>query len=203
MRVLRVGSVGLRDTITIRAGFADSADVHLANAMVCLTQSVGTAVPDSEIELIEVIKGAQVGDLMGRAVRRTMLDTLAAHRLTWTARRPTEYLIWTVSVSHCFRIDRVTRSPTAAMRDQLLVRDTTIVKRKSVPVPAEMKQACTLDMRVDDLFNELARALADPTAYVMNVQYDPVYGFPRSYAIGWGHDRPVGTRVETFTPNPP
>jgi hypothetical protein len=161
--------------------------------------------PDSvmaDVEDIEVINGGMIWDLMGPRARRMMRDTLDSQRLVWTQRRPTAYLIRTLEISDCMLIELNAARTGPRPREQLLVRDTTIVSRILAPLPVAYSQRCPLVRRVEDLFADVERALSDPTALVLRVQYDAAYGFPRSSWIAVGRRRGAGTLVESFAPVP-
>ena len=73
-----------------------------------------------------------------------------------------------------------------------------------MPIPAALDQRCPLPWRVEDLFADLARALADPTASVAPVEYDAAYGFPRAYSVFHAGSSAVGSvLVESFAPEQP
>ena len=59
-----------------------------------------------------------------------------------------------------------------------------------------------LDRRVDDLFVEVASALADTGAYVVRVEYDVAYSFPRLFWLGRGLTRSWGVLIESFAAAP-
>jgi hypothetical protein len=98
------------------------------------------------------------------------------------------------------------------LRDQLVVRDTAIVGRRRASIAAPYAQKCHLAWRVEDVFADLTRALADTMAYVRRLEYDAAYGFPRAYWLEWGdpyvaNSRPRNARdggvlVESFAPAP-
>jgi hypothetical protein len=140
---------------------------------------------------------------MDATKRRGMIDTLEAQRQVWDQRRPRAYLIRVLEVSTCIDVRRGPRRAGGLLRDQLVVRDTTIVRRDPVPIPRAYEQRCPLAWRVDDLFSDLARALADTTAAV-GVSYDAAYGFPRSYWVirGGSSDDGHAVLVESFASAP-
>ncbi len=104
----------------------------------------------------------------------------------------------------CVDVRTRPRVASQLLRDQLVVRDTTIVRRDGVPIPPALDQRCPLPWRVEDLFADLARALTDPTAGVAPVQYDAAYGFPRAYSVFHGGSSSGFGRVvvESFAPTP-
>jgi hypothetical protein len=162
--------------------------------------------PDSgsvhDIENVEMPGPWTRGDLMGSTVRHRMLDTLDARHQVWNRRRPRGYVIRVLSLSDCFEVRVGPRAKGELSRDRLVVRDTTIVKRELAPIPAVYEQRCALAWRVDDLFADVRRALADTTAHITHVEYDPAYGFPRTYWLARGYDRGAGVLVESFAPAP-
>jgi hypothetical protein len=138
---------------------------------------------------------------MDATKRRRMIDTLEARRRIWDERRPRAYVIRVFEVSSCIEVRVRPRNAGAVVRDQLVVRDTTIVRREPVPIPSAYEQRCPLAWRVDDLFGDLARALADTTVSV-DVSYDAAYGFPRTYWVmrsGSSHGGHA-VLVESFAP---
>ena len=153
-----------------------------------------------DIASIEIVHGNLWRDLLGPARRRQLMDTLNQHRRLWDAVRPAAYRIRVVEMSHCIH---VTTRQGPKMWPRLVIRDTLIVGREQELQPARYAQRCLLDMRVEDLFRDLSRALADTTEYVHDgTQFDPVYGFPRSYSTSsWG-SRGVRRLVESFVPAP-
>jgi len=168
-----------------------------------------------DIEAVEVIKGAGtggLGDRLGPGVRRRMLETLAAQRRVWAERRPRSYVIRTAQVGHCIIITRRARAGGQVLREQLVVRDTAVVGRRPAPIAELYAHQCHLAWRVEDLFADLTRALADTMTYVHRLEYDPAYGFPRAYWLEHGdpyvaNSRPQNARdggvlVESFTPAP-
>ena len=156
----------------------------------------------ADVQDIKVIKGGMVGDLMGPRERRMMRDTLDAQRLVWTHLRPTAYLIRTLEISDCILIEINAARTGPRQREQLLVRDTTIVSRIRAPLPVAYSQRCPLVRRVEDLFADVERALSDTTALVVRVQDDAAYGFPRSSWVAGFRRRGAGTLVESFAPVP-
>lgn len=88
------------------------------------------------------------------------------------------------------------------MRDRLLVRDTTVIGHDPAPLSARYENYCPRAWRIDDLFADLAQALADTNAYVMQIHYDAAYGFPRSYFVERGRSRGDQVIVESFAPTP-
>ena len=137
---------------------------------------------------------------MDAGKRRRMTDSLNAQRQIWDRRRPRAYVIRVLAMS-CIQVQA--RPRTGVLRDQLVVRDTTIVRRQPVPIPAAYEQRCSLAWRVDDLFADLARALADTTVAV-GVSYDAAYGFPRAYWVirGGSSDDGHEVLVESFASAP-
>ena len=154
----------------------------------------------ADLEDISIIKGNAIGDLMGKRRRRQMMDTLALQQRRWEKMRPAQYRIRVVERSHCIHVD--TRKGPASWPRQV-VRDTLIVGTEEQQRPAEYRNRCLLAWRVEDLFRDLARALADTTEYVHDgIQYDPVYGFPREYWTAAWHQSSWGRLVESFAPAP-
>lgn len=158
------------------------------------TQEIGV------LEVIEVIKGqaaaTQYPDQTDPVTRHRMLATLGTQRQVWAERRPRTYAIRVLEVSHCISVRTGPRVDGALSLDQLVVRDTTVVRRDSAPIPARYEQSCPRAWRVDDLFAEVGRALADTTAYIADIQYDEAYGFPRAYRVRRGGK----VIVESFAP---
>lgn len=171
--------------------------------------AAGARVADSirpgDTEAVEVIKGPAAGmlsDRIGHARRRAMLDTLEAQRRLWGKHRPRAYIIRLVVINDCIAIRRGQRVEGELLRDRLLVRDTSIAGREPAPLPARYEQYCRRAWRVDDLFADVARALADTSAYIAHIRYDPAYGFPRSYFVQRGRGRGDQVIVESFAPAP-
>lgn len=167
----------------------------------------GVRISDSlrpgDIESVEVIKGSGAGmffDRIGPTRRRAMLDTLETQRRFWTERRPRAYLIRLVVINDCISAGLGRRVGGGLLRDRLLVRDTSVVGREPSPLPARYEQYCPRAWRVDDLFADVAHALADTSAYIMRIQYDAAYGFPRSYFVERGRSRGDQVIVESFAP---
>jgi hypothetical protein len=161
---------------------------------------VADSLSTEDLEDISIIKGNGIGDLMGKRRRRQMMDTLALQQRRWEKMRPAQYRIRVVERSDCIHVD--TRKGPARWPRQV-VRDTLIVGTEEELRPAEYRNRCLLAWRVEDLFRDLARALADTTEYVHDgVQYDPVYGFPREYWTAAWHWRSWGRWVESFAPAP-
>ena len=172
---------------------------------------VGTSVRISEslrtgdIEAVEVIKRADAGmffDRIGPTRRRAMLDTLESQRRFWSERRPRAYLIRLVVINECISAGLGRRVGGELLRDRLLVRDTSVVGREPSPLPARYEHYCPRAWRVDDLFADVAQALADTSSYIMHLQYDAAYGFPRSYFVERGRGRGDQVIVESFAPAP-
>lgn len=155
-------------------------------------------------ETVEVLRSDGILPRMDPVVRRRMIDTLEAQRRIWNRNRPRTYVIRVFEMSGCLEVRIRPRIAGQLLRDQLIVRDTTIVRRQLVPIPAIYEQRCALAWRVDDLFTDLTRALADSTAGVTHVAYDRAYGFPRAYSVirGWGSENEYGALVESFAPAP-
>ena len=156
-----------------------------------------------DLETVEVSRSAPTYGGMDATKRRRMIDTLDAQRRIWDQRRPRAYLIRVLEVSSCIDVRTRPRVAGQLLRDQLVVRDTTIVRRVPVPIPAAYDQRCPLAWRVDELFADLARALADTTVSV-GVRYDAAYGFPRTYWVirGGSSDDGHEVLVESFAPAP-
>jgi hypothetical protein len=141
-----------------------------------------------------------------------MLATLEARRRDWEERRPRAYVIRVLKLSDCIAISTRLRAEGGPWRDRLVVRDTSIVGREPAPIPAAYAQRCGLAWRVDDLFADVARALADTTEYITGIEYDAAYGFPRAYwrdngdpystAIQRPYAGSWGVLVESFAPAP-
>lgn len=164
----------------------------------------GLLVPDSlspeDIAEITIIKGNSMGDLLGKRRRRQLIDSLVQQQQRWEKMRPLLYRIRVVEQSHCMVID-TRKGPTTWPR--VVVRGTLVVGTEEEPRPAEYRNRCLLAWRVEDLFRDLARALADTTEYVHDgIAYDPVYGFPRSFRTSPWHGRGWGRLVESFVPAP-
>jgi hypothetical protein len=140
----------------------------------------------SDIEAIEIVKGPIGVDRLGAAQRRKMLETLEAQRRVWADRRPRTYVIRTVEIGHCMAIARRKGPDGEVLRDQLVVRDTTVVDHRLVPIAAHYAQQCHLAWRVEDVFADVARALADTMTHIYGLGYDAAYGFPRSYWLDYG-----------------
>ena len=159
-----------------------------------------TAIP-AQIDSTTIIRGgAAFGDPLGTVRRAQLIDTLALQRREWEQKRPDGYLIRVLSIDHCIVIRTNSKVPPTHMR--LVVRDTTVVRREEAPVPLFYSSRCGHEWRVDDLFRDVAQALADTTVNVLGVQYDPAYGFPRHYWTSRRYDRPAGVLVESFAPVP-
>jgi hypothetical protein len=152
-----------------------------------------------DIEHVEIPGPWALGG-MDSTVRHRMLDTLEARHQVWNRRRPRGYVIRVLSISDCFEVRVGPRAEGELLRDRLLVRDTTIMKREPAPIPAVYEQRCALEWRVDDLFADVRRALADTAAYITGVEYDAAYGFPRAYWLARGYARGGGVLVESFAP---
>jgi hypothetical protein len=174
-------------------------------------RGVGTGVRISDstrlgdIEAVDVIKAPGAGmffDRIGPTRRRAMLDTLETQRRFWSERRPRAYLIRLVVINDCISTRLGQRVEGDLLRDRVLVRDTSVVGREPAPLPARYEQYCPRAWRVDDLFADVARALADTSAYIMYVRYDAAYGFPRSYFVERGRSRGDQVIVESFAPAP-
>lgn len=158
-----------------------------------------------DIEAVEVIKGPAAGmffDRIGPARRRAGLDTLEIQRRLWRERRPRSYLIRLIVINDCIAIARGPRPGGEPLRDRLIVRDTTVVRRESVPLPARYEHYCPRAWRVDDLFADVGRALTDTSAYITHIEYDAAYGFPRSYFVERERSRGDHVIVESFAAVP-
>ena len=168
---------------------------------------VSDSIRSGDIEAIEVLKGAAAStffDPIAPGRRHAMLDTLEAQRRLWQQSRPHTYVIRVLRMDDCIDVRTRPRVAGRLLRDQLVIRDTTIVRRDLVPIPAALDQRCPLPWRVEDLFADLARALADPTASVAPVEYDAAYGFPRAYSVFHGGSSSAlgSVLVESFAPAP-
>jgi uncharacterized protein DUF6174 len=152
---------------------------------------------------VDVLRSGAIYGGMDPAARRQMIDTLDAQRRIWNQRRPRVYVIRVLEVSTCIDVRTRPRSAGQLLRDQLVVRDTTIVRREPVPIPTAYEQRCPLPWRVDDLFADVARALVDTTVSV-SVRYDAAYGFPRAYSVvrGGSADGGHDVLVESFASAP-
>jgi len=175
------------------------------------TPGVSTGVRSSDslhptdIESVEVIKrpnGGMFFDRLGPTKRRAMLDTLELQRRFWREGRPRGYFIRLVVINDCISAGLGERIGGELVRDLLLVRDTSIVGRQPAPLPVRYEHYCPRAWRVDDLFADVAQALADTSAYIMPIQYDLAYGFPRSYFVERGRSRGDRVIVESFAPAP-
>ena len=168
----------------------------------------------TDIEAIEIIKMTWpvAVDRLGAAERRKLLETLESQRRVWAARRPRAYAIRTVEIGHCIFIAARKGTDGELLRDQLVVRDTAVVGHRPAPIAGLYAQQCPLAWRVEDVFADVARALADTMTHIWALQYDAGYGFPRSYWLDYGspyvpNSRPAkprgdGVLVESFTPVP-
>ena len=121
----------------------------------------------------------------------------------WEERRPRAYLIRLIVVNDCIYVNTRARMGGEALRDRMVVRDTTIVGHEPAPLPRRYEQTCPKNGRVDDLFADVASALADTTVRISDVRYDPAYGFPRSYLVVRGMSRGDHVMVESFAPEAP
>jgi hypothetical protein len=158
------------------------------------------SIPNGDLLDIEIVRAGGPGDLLGATRRHQLLDSLTQQQRRWDETRPPEYRIRVVEISDCMSID-ARKGP--RMWSRSIVRDTLVIGRESEPLDPRYEGRCLHEMRVEDLFRQLARALADTTAYVHDgIQYDLVYGFPRSYWISSSMERGSGTLVETFVPAP-
>lgn len=168
--------------------------------------------PDEAVETVQILRPGLNYFVMDSVKRRRLVDTFNAQRLKWERFRPRAYVIRVIDMT-CVEItvrSQVARQPPVRdrpqvagqpVRDQLVVRDTTIVRRVPVPIPRPYDQRCPLTWRVDDVFANLARALSDTTALGVTVEYDAVYGFPRSYSVfRGGSDDGREVLVESFAP---
>ena len=161
----------------------------------------------SDIESVEVIKGPAASALyrsqIAPDVRRRMLDTVEAQRALWAGRRPRVYIIRMLALNECIAIQTGRRARGELLVNRIVVRDTTVVGREMAPMPDRFRSTCPRGWRVDDVFADVANALADTTAYIANIQYDPVYGFPRKYWVVRGMSRGEHVIVESFAPELP
>jgi hypothetical protein len=146
--------------------------------------------------------GGMFFDRLGPTRRRAMLDTLEIQRRFWRERRPRGYLIRLVVINDCISTGLGRRVGGELLRDRLLVRDTSVAGREPAPLPARYEHYCPRAWRVDDLFADVAQALADASAYIMYIQYDAAYGFPRSYFVELGRSGGDQVIVESFAPAP-
>ena len=159
----------------------------------------------ANIETVEVLKRPDAGmffDRIGPARRHSMLDTLETQRRFWSERRPRAYLIRLVVINECLSTGLGPRVGGELLRDRLLIRDTNVVGREPAPLPSRYEHYCPRAWRVDDLFADVAHALADTSAYIIHIQYDAAYGFPRSYFVERGRSRGDQVIVESFAPAP-
>jgi hypothetical protein len=153
-----------------------------------------------DVESVEIIRSNGSGDLLGATRRRQLMDTLVQQRRRWDERRPASYLIRVLAIDDCLLVHTGKGSET---RPRLVIRDTIIVGREEAPLPSAYAHRCPHEWRVEDLFRDLARAIADTTVYVGGgIQYDPAYGFPRFYWTSPPYGRGSGTLVESFAPAP-
>lgn len=170
------------------------------------------AAPDSDrapqietvqVETVQVLQRTVPPDRMAPALRRRMIETLEAQRALWEQRRPRQYVIRVFELSGCAQIRTGPYAQGELLRDRLVVRDTLIVRHEPAPTPGAYAQRCLIEWRVDDLFRDVARILADPGASIAGLEYDAAFGFPRAY---WpdrgGLDRGRGVLVESFSPAP-
>src|SRR5690349_13833519 len=111
----------------------------------------------SVVDTVAVLRSDAIYGGMDATKRHGMIDTLVAQRRVWEQRRPRAYLIRVLEVSTCIDVRVGPRKAGALLRDQLVVRDTTIVRHEPVPIPRAYEQRCPLAWRVDDLFTDLAR----------------------------------------------
>jgi len=156
-----------------------------------------------DVDTVDVVRSGAIFGGMDATRRRGMIDTLEVQRRIWNQRRPRAYVIRVLEVSSCIDVRVGPRRAGGLLRDQLVVRDTTIVRREPVPIPRAYEQRCPLAWRVDDLFADLARALADTTVGV-GVSYDAAYGFPREYWVirSGSSDDGHAVLVESFAAAP-
>jgi hypothetical protein len=162
----------------------------------------GDTLPSVDVEEVQIIKGGRP-DHLGPIERRRLLDTLSVQRRRWERARPARYVIRVLELGHCIVVK--TRwggapAPDTVTSLRLVVQDTTVVRKEEAPVPRAWAQACVLEWRVDDLFRQLARAMADTTTNVGGVEYDPTYGFPRRYWTAASPSRSSPVAVESFAP---
>ncbi|MHB1225250.1 MAG: hypothetical protein ACYC2G_14580 [Gemmatimonadaceae bacterium] len=157
----------------------------------------------AEIEMVHLPEADQPLERMPAAQRRSMLDTLESQRRIWEERRPQQYIIRVFELNGCAEVRTGPYAGGELLRDRLVVRDTRRLRREPAPTPATYAQRCLLAWRVDDLFADVARVLADPNAAISKIEYDAAYGFPRMYwADRGGHHRSAGVLVESFAPAP-
>jgi hypothetical protein len=174
-------------------------------AGVGISVGISDSLRAADIEAVEVIKRPDAGmffDRIGPTRRRAMLDTLEAQRRFWSERRPRAYLIRLIVINECISTGLGRHVGGELLRDRLLVRDTSVVGHEPAPLPARYEHYCPRAWRVDDLFADVARALGDTSAYIMHIQYDAAYGFPRSYFVERGSSRGDQVIVESFAPAP-
>ena len=157
-----------------------------------------------DLETVEVLKGAGARAIypnwMDPAERRAKLEELEGQLKLWRAYRPRTYVIRLVVDNHCIFVRRLPRVDNGVLRDQLVVRDTTVVRRQSAPMLARYAQSCPREWRIDDLFADIASALADTNASVRKIRYDELYGVPRDYFVVRGASRGDRVMVESFAP---
>jgi hypothetical protein len=154
------------------------------------------------IDSLAVLRYGPMAGRMDPAVRRRLREQLAAQHRLWEQRRPRTYVIRVLRISDCIDVRLGPRVAGELLRDRLVVRDTTVLRREVAPIPAAYEQRCLLEWRVADLFADVRRVLADTSAYITDVEYDPAYGFPRAYWRTRGVARGGGVLVESFAPAP-
>ena len=185
------------------AAYGQSDTARARRARVTVRPSTSDSARLRGVDTVDVLQAGAIFDGMAGAKRRAMTDTLYAQRRIWEQRRPRAYVIRVLEVSTCIDVRLGPRNADGLFRDQLVVRDTTIIRREPVPIPRAYEQRCPLAWRVDGLFADLTRALAD-TSVSVGVSYDAAYGFPRAYWVSragtsdGGHD----VLVESFAPAP-
>lgn len=147
---------------------------------------------------IEIIKGNGSGDPVGKKRRLALMDTLVMQQHRWESVRPATYRIRVVEISDCIV---VAPRESGRLWPRVVVRDTFIVGSEQEPRPPAYANRCVRTWRVEDLFRDLAQAIADTKEYIHDgISYDPVYGFPRSYWTSPRYGRGWGRFVESFVP---
>ena len=149
----------------------------------------------------ERITWAQVGSPVFPAMpameRRRLVDSLAAGRARWNARRPTSYRIHTVVGCFCGPSNDST-----AAKPVLVVRNNSVVGHAPSPQRGADNLGNTLSLTVDQLFATLERDLRDEHRSVEGLRLDSRYGFPRAWrsAAPGISDSDAGYRVVYFQP---
>ena len=135
---------------------------------------VSDSIRPGDIEAIEVLKGAAAStffDPIAPGRRHAMLDTLEAQRRLWQQRRPHPYVIRVLRMDDCIDVRTRPRVAGRLLRDQLVIRDTTIVRRDLVPIPAVLDQRCPLLWRRGPVRGPGPR-VGRPDRRVVPVEYD-------------------------------